>query len=235
MKRARHIHQKVERRKNILATALGLLEELPFQDITMTQVAERTGLVKGTLYLYFATKEELFLELLRDQFHGWFWDLEAGLESLPRRGRLEAAARLLADTTAARHTFRRLLGILHGVLEQNLPEESALAFRRELLARSLAMGALLERHLAFLAPGQGFRLLLQSQALTIGLQAMTEPSDTLRQVLDHPDLAPLKLDFGQAFLEGILDSMIGLKTENKRSRHRTAGAQQDPSDSEAQS
>ena len=215
MKRARQAHQKLERREAILAVALSTLADTPFQTITMTQLAERSGLVKGTLYRYFATKEELFLEVLRDQFHGWFWDLETGLDSLPHRGRLQAAACLIADTTASRPSFRLLLGVLHGILEHNLPEQTALAFKCESLSRTAAMGALLERSLPFLAEGQGVPLLLQIYALTIGLQSMAEPTTMVRKILERPDLAPFRLDFSQECLRGVRALMVGLKAENR--------------------
>jgi TetR/AcrR family transcriptional regulator len=215
MQRARHTHQKLARREAILAVALGILEDTPFRDITMTQVAARAGLVKGTLYLYFATREELFLEVLRDQFHGWFWDLEAGLDTLPRRGRLEAAARLMANTTATRPAFRCLLEALHGTLEQNLPEETASAFKRELLARMVSMGAILERSLPFLAAGQGFRLLIQVYALIIGIQAMAEPGAMVHKIMEQPDFDSLRLDYSQEFLNGVRTLLFGLKTENR--------------------
>jgi TetR/AcrR family transcriptional regulator len=215
MQRARQIHQKLERRQAILAMAFSTLEDTPFQDITMTQIATRAGLVKGTLYLYFATKEELFLEVLRDELHGWCWDLEAGLEVLPRRARLEATTRLLVATTTARPCFRRLLGQLHGILEHNLPAATALAFRREWLARSAAMGGLLERALDFLDEGQGLPLLLQVYALTIGLQAMAEPAAMTRKLLELPDLAPFRLAFPQAFQQGVHALLTEFKHRNR--------------------
>ena len=218
MKRARQPHQKQERRQAILAMALGTLQDTPFQDITMTQVAERAGLVKGTLYLYFATKEELFLDVLRDQFHGWCWDLESGLEDLPRTGRLEATARLITDTTTSRPSFRVLIGVLHSSLEHNLPEETALAFKREWQSRTAAMGALLERTLPFLAEGQGDRLLLQIHALAIGLQSMAEPTVRVGKSPEHPDPAPSRLDFAQEYLRGIRALLTGIKAENRHDR-----------------
>jgi AcrR family transcriptional regulator len=214
MQRARQAHQKQQRREVILAMALETLRETPYRDITMTQVAARAGLVKGTLYLYFATKEELFLEVLRDQLHGWFWDLETGLETLPRRGRIEASARLIADTTAARPAFRVLLGVLHGVLEQNLPEHTALSFQREWLARTLSLGVLLERALPFLAEGQGLHLLLQLYALIIGVQCLAEPSARVHQLLERPELASFRLEFSRECLRGARALMVGLKAEN---------------------
>lgn len=215
MKRARQIHQKLERREAILAAAMGTLQDTPFQEITMTQVAEQAGLVKGTLYLYFGTKEELFLEVLRDQFHGWFWDLEAGLDLLPRKGRLEAAARLITETTASRPILRILLGVLHGILEHNLPEETALAFQREWSSRTSAMGGLLERTLPFLGRGQGIHLLLQEYALIIGLQAMTEPTAMNRRLQEHPDLALLRLEFAPECLRGTRALLSEFKAGNR--------------------
>jgi len=215
MQRARQSHQKQERRAAILARALGLVTEIPLQDVTMTQVATEVGLVKGTLYLYFATREEMFLEVLRDQCHGWFWDLEAGLEVLPRRGRLEAAARLIADTTASRPAFRILLGALHGALERNLPEATARAFHRELRSRITTMGTLLERALPFLQEGQGVPLLLQIQALIIGWQAFAEPASSMFVSPERQARASLWPDFREGLREGIETVLAGLRVTNR--------------------
>ena len=222
MLRARQNHQKLERREAILSAALETLADTPFQDITMAHVAARAGLVKGTLYLYFVTREELFLEVLRDQFHGWFWDLETGLEALPARRRLEATARMIARATSSRPAFRILLGALHGILENNLPEPTALAFHRELMSRGLAMGTLLERALPFLHEGQGIHLLLHVQALIIGWQTVAGPTSGVRRIQQKPDLDPLRPDFAHGLQRGMEVLMIGLREENRRQRMVTA-------------
>jgi AcrR family transcriptional regulator len=207
MQRARQGHQKRERRATILAAALATLEETPYQDLTMTQVAARAGLVKGTLYLYFATKEELFLELLRGQLHGWLWDLEAGLELLPRRGRLEATARLVAETALARPLLRTLLGVLPGTLERNLSAQTLQAFQREWTSRAAAMGSLLESTLPFLVQGEGVRLLHRICAHIIGLQALTDPGRLA------PAAGVLQLDFQPELLLGVRALLRELKAQ----------------------
>jgi AcrR family transcriptional regulator len=219
MQRARQSHQKQERRAAILSKALGLIAGTPLQDITMAQVAAEVGLVKGTLYLYFATREELFLEVLRDQYHGWFWDLEAGLEVLPRKGRLKAAACLLTETTATRTAFRILLAALHDTLERNLQESTALAFRRELKSRSIAMGILLERSLSFLEKGQGVPLLLHIQALIIGWQALAQPGQREPLLPGADDQTNLALDFRAALRGGIEALLTGFRDINRRHRN----------------
>jgi AcrR family transcriptional regulator len=213
MKRARQSHQKLQRREAILAEALGALADTPFQDITMTQVAERTGLVKGTLYLYFSTREELFLEVLRLQLHGWFWDLEAGLEVLPAKQRPEAVARMIARATEARPALRTLLGVLHGSIEHNLPAGTARAFHHEMDSRTQAMGAFLERTLPFLHKGQGTGVLHQIQALIIGWEALV--GSRSKDSSDSPEASP-RPEFLKELQAGIDALLKGFKEENRR-------------------
>ena len=59
------------RRQFILATADQLLRRDGFDAFTMNRLAAAANLAKGTLYLYFATREELVLALYRDLHDGW--------------------------------------------------------------------------------------------------------------------------------------------------------------------
>ena len=54
-------------RERILDAALGVFSEKGFHVATMDEVADRAGLGKGTLYRYFANKETLFNELVRQR------------------------------------------------------------------------------------------------------------------------------------------------------------------------
>ena len=69
--RARSDDAKRARRQFILATADQLLRHEGFDAFTMNKLAAATDLAKGTLYLYFATREELVLALYADLHDGW--------------------------------------------------------------------------------------------------------------------------------------------------------------------
>ncbi|MCP3953360.1 MAG: TetR/AcrR family transcriptional regulator [Desulfobacterales bacterium] len=56
--------EKELRRQTILEAAKGLFFEQGFAATTMNQIAEAAELGKGTLYLYFRNKEELYISLL---------------------------------------------------------------------------------------------------------------------------------------------------------------------------
>ena len=69
--RARSDDAKRARRQFILSTADQLLRHEGFDAFTMNKLAAVTDLAKGTLYLYFATREELVLALYTDLHYGW--------------------------------------------------------------------------------------------------------------------------------------------------------------------
>ena len=55
------------RRAEVLAAALAVFTELGFEWATLQDVADRAGVTKGALYHYFDSKNELFLELMRER------------------------------------------------------------------------------------------------------------------------------------------------------------------------
>ena len=61
--RARSPDAKRARRQSILKTAEQILRSDGFDAFTMNSLAKTTGLAKGTLYLYFSSREELVLAL----------------------------------------------------------------------------------------------------------------------------------------------------------------------------
>jgi TetR/AcrR family transcriptional regulator len=76
---ARHdeVHAKRERRKEarpgeLLDAALDLFVEKGFAATRAEEVAARAGVSKGTLFLYFPSKEELFKAVVRENISGRF-------------------------------------------------------------------------------------------------------------------------------------------------------------------
>jgi TetR/AcrR family transcriptional regulator len=78
-----HNCPKRERRKEarpgeLLAAALALFVEKGYAATRSEEVARRAGVSKGTLFLYFASKEELFKAVVRENIVGRFaeWEVE---------------------------------------------------------------------------------------------------------------------------------------------------------------
>lgn len=56
--------EKEARKKDILDAAAKLFSERDFQHVKVDDIAERVGLSKGTIYLYFENKEQLFFSII---------------------------------------------------------------------------------------------------------------------------------------------------------------------------
>lgn len=187
---------KAERSKEILAAATELFEQIGFQEMSMSILAERAGVAKGTLYLYFPTKEAVFLSLYRSEVAAWFRAMEDGLETLADND-TEKLAGLFVDGVDARPRLPALAALLHTVFERNIPFEEALAFKQELAAQVAPLAAVLERKFGFLGEGGGQRLLLRFHALLIGCWQSATPAPVVRRVLQREELAAFRLDFSE--------------------------------------
>ena len=209
--RARSDEQKRERRDAILEAALAMYERDPsFGAFTMGALAEAAGLAKGTLYLYFRTKEELFLALVGRLFDDWFDEVDGRLDRARGEWTPEHAAKVLLESVDGRETLVRLLSILPAIVEQNVEPEAAFAYKARVLARSVETGARLERLLPFLRAGEGARLLVRLHALVIGVWQLADPSPVIRRVLEREGLEGARVDFAPelgAILRALLHGM----------------------------
>lgn len=71
-----------ERPRQILNAALEVFGEAGLAGAKIDDIAERAGISKGTIYLYFTSKDELFREVLRDAF-GEIVETITGLSQTP--------------------------------------------------------------------------------------------------------------------------------------------------------
>lgn len=185
--------QKARRRRAILDGALELFDALGFDGVSMAAVAARTRLAKGTLYLYFPTREALFLALLTEQFEAFFAALDAALE---RPLSQQAFVDHVVCDLRARPRLLHLIAVMHTVLERNVDLATALEFKRFLAARAQHGGARIDARVRDVPAGFGQRLLLWLHALAIGLHHMATPAPVVRQAIQaDPCLAVFDIDF----------------------------------------
>lgn len=69
------------RTREILAAARSLLEQRGLEAMTMEEIAAAAGVAKGTLYLYFQSKDDLIQALITQVGENLIRDVEASLEA----------------------------------------------------------------------------------------------------------------------------------------------------------
>jgi len=223
-KRARSNEQKSERREEILAAAKALLQERSYHRISIADVAKKAGMAKGTVFLYFKTKEEVFFHIASREFANWFDAMDtqfaeacAAGHKAPEIAVMNALRRILTQNLL----LPRLSAILHIVLEQNVGYKEARDFKKNLLDRLGCTGALLEGCLSYLSPGQGVKLLLWVYALIIGFTHMADSSPIMQKIYEkEPELRRLQIDFEEHLFDALGSILDGWKAQNNGRKKR---------------
>lgn len=203
-RRAFASEDKRARREAILEAARVLFVAGDGSLPSAARIADAAGLAKGTVYLYFRTKEEIFAALL---LAGW----SAVMAEVGRAfggdqgGRDDKVAAFLAAYAAhldAHPELMRLDALGYGVLEQNMGADALHAFKITLTSRLTEAGTIADTALG-LPGGRGFRLLMRTYALTRGLWQTTQPDAARGHRTEDPALAPLYPAFAEELREAL--------------------------------
>ncbi len=97
------------RRTSILRAARDAFSRLGFTVATVDDVAERAGIAKGTLYLYFRSKEEIYLACLLEEVHELMRQSREEMEAEPDlRSKLKAYFRVRFEFCEKHEAFYRI-------------------------------------------------------------------------------------------------------------------------------
>lgn len=160
---------KLARRQTILLAAARLFEEsgaLP----TAKDIAEAVGLAKGTVYLYFETKEEIFATLLLDGWTSVADEIDAawGKAAGSRQDKIDIFLRAWIRSLSERRKLLELDALGYGMLDRNLGREASERLKQTFFQRLGQSGALIDSAFSLVSP-RGLQILMRSYALMRGL------------------------------------------------------------------
>ena len=200
--RAVQAEDKAARRSAILQAAETLLARDPENFASVAEVAEAAGLAKGTVYLYFKTKEEMLMAIHASQASRLFDEVEALITDRGAALTVEEAAHGFCDFVSRNPLFLQVAGKCHSSLERNIDAEFMYQFRLGVAARLGAIGPRLEDIFPQLAPGQGVELLNHTYALGIGTWQLCDPSHD-PEGMSRPGLEVLRRDVQKELHRGL--------------------------------
>ena len=192
--RAVALGDKEERRGALLDAAEALFLEQPGRMASVEEVARAAGVAKGTVYLYFPSKEEMLLALHERHTALFFAALIRRLESRRPAGFDEIWA-TTRENLVRRPGYLALSSRCFGLMDRDIPMQAAVAFKirvGEALARA---GTRLERHFPALGKGGGVTLLQHSYGLIVGLWQLVHPNERFGAAMDRAELAMFKRDY----------------------------------------
>ena len=200
-KRAVAPEDKSARRDAIVRAAEDLSARGPA--FSMEQLGRRAGVAKGTLYLYFGTREEVLLAVHEKQTHELFDVVERSLAATSPTG--ESVVRAGLRYLKAHPEFYPLAGNCRGMLDTNVSTEAAVHFKTGISVRLEKLGMRIEQLYPRLKDGEGAALLMNCYALIVGLWQQADVPVSLRSVMHRPEMQIFKIDLERQLTGALLD------------------------------
>jgi AcrR family transcriptional regulator len=193
--RARSIEDKTQRSEDLLAAAESVAVELGgVRFITLARVTERAGLHRTGVRRYYASKEELLLELAERGWQRWRDKVTAAVGDRAGLGPREVAA-ALSETLASMPVFCDLLTHVAVSLEGDVDIERARRYKANSFAAHDEMVDALDRA-SDMTSDQIRGLVAAAMAFAAAFWQVSHPTPTLAALYEQvPAWGHVALDF----------------------------------------
>lgn len=199
--RATNPEDKEQRREAILDAAEQQWLAQPERMANVADIAAAAGLAKGTVYLYFRSKEELFLAIHERHVENYFNSVaeRAAQDEPMQMSDMFALTRQFLATTSA---FLPIATQCHGMMERHIPLEVGYAFEERTYLHLNTVVTALQRHFPLVTQA----LMLQSYALMLGLWQLMRPTP-LKELMRERSLICACNDDYLSMLEAALNAL----------------------------
>lgn len=117
------------RKEEIIAACAALYEEKGFKETTIKDIGKAITLTRTGIYLYFETKEEIFLALLGREYDAWVSEMREIMADKTAMSR-DSVAEILARTLTNHPRLLRLLSMNLYEMEANSRPERLTEFKK---------------------------------------------------------------------------------------------------------
>ena len=163
-RRARTDEDKRQRRETILRAADTHFAAAGFEAFSMAELGKLSGVAKGTLYLYYETREEVLMALHLAKLSDWEERMHSRLDSVVSDDDFISA---LHDTMSEDAAMLRLMSRLDSVIEHNISIDTLIAAKRQMAATLSRVASSLARRLQ-MTEREAFDVLAGLGSLMIG-------------------------------------------------------------------
>ena len=135
------------RKEEIIAACAALYEEKGFKETTIKDIGKAITLTRTGIYIYFETKEEIFLALLGREYDAWVSEMR---EIMARKTAMTRndVAEVLAGTLTNHPRLLRLLSMNLYEMEANSRPERLVEFKKSFGASLETVDLLLQQYVS---------------------------------------------------------------------------------------
>ena len=208
-KRAINEKDKLKRREKFLKTAWQLYEKKDGTLPTISEIAQKAGLSKGSVYLYFKTKNEIFLSLYMHQLRLWHDSVTEALENHQGEISISEYARMSSQYLVENPLVLKMGSIASSLFEGNADESLFLEFKIELAGLLDARSHLTCRLFPGLSADQWVKVHLRIYALIFGLWQMFYSPRQVKKLLQEARINVFEPEFSESVVESVTTFLQG--------------------------
>lgn len=127
--RTRTEAQISRRQEEIINACDALFSRYGYEGVNIKAISEMTSFKRTTIYIYYKTKDEALLDLLKRELQNWDASLQKTLETAEAMTKEQYCA-FLTESVASRNKMLRLLVILLSTIENQCGIEKLTEFKR---------------------------------------------------------------------------------------------------------
>lgn len=204
-KRARTAKEKDLRRESLLDAALELLLSRQGTLPTVSAIAAKAGVAKGTAYIYFDSKEAIYMSLLESQLHEWLSEIRQHLRFIRGDARDGVLDALMCYQKKLPHLWM-LVSLGHLQLEPHIDKKDLLSHKTKLAQdyRATARAIVQTAGFSESTVDEAQRLLIQTYAYLLGTWQVSNPPVSIKSLLKGPGLSGLQPEFLPMAQQGLM-------------------------------
>jgi AcrR family transcriptional regulator len=199
--RARTGAQRVHRGRMIITATRELLNDLPYEAISLNKIAQRSRLSTSNILRYYDSREAILLEVFTDEAKVWLKDILGHTinPSEPLVDRLRKAANVIAETTSRYPIFCDLLHAYTVILERTTSDDAAIHFKARSFKLLRSFTEWLTKSVPELGDPRDPKVLKLVMTITLLLGALWSQSKHIQplatRIESHVELSQLGQDF----------------------------------------
>lgn len=117
------------RKEEIINACEELYKTIGFKEITLKEIAKVTTFTRTSIYNYFQTKEEIFMEILKKEYILWIAELQQIMDDNEKLSRAEFSGKV-AQSLENREQLLKILSMNMYDMEENSRIENLVEFKK---------------------------------------------------------------------------------------------------------
>lgn len=201
--RARTQEQIENRREEILNSCCTLFQQEEYDNITLKAISEMTSISRTSMYSYYQTKEEVFLDVLKREYLDWGLEIKKKFEAVDSITQ-EEFCHLITDTFLSREIMMKLLSVHLTAIEQNCSLEKLTQFKKESQRVFDALTEGIAKTFPMAASSDRVLFMQQFLVFIFGIYPFSHPTEKQKAAMEGAGLSMMPFDLNEFCYKGLL-------------------------------